>query len=212
MNTNKTEVDDAEMREIQFGGGLDKVLQPGRFYATRDGKIFSRLMGRQRQLSPYTDRKTGYVRIGIGDHKCYLHRVIAMAFIPNPLGLDEVNHKDHDKANSHADNLEWVTHKENLAKARVFHGNWTTGEWLRKPIEMRKVGTDEWVKWESARAWAISTGNFNRAANVCTAIKKGRVAYGAEWRYVDGGGARGRMGVNGKHSADQGDAGATGAV
>ena len=40
-----------------------------------------------------------------------------------PRGV-EVNHIDHDKGNNRISNLELVSHRENLAKARAFHGNW----------------------------------------------------------------------------------------
>jgi hypothetical protein len=42
------------------------------------------------------------------------HRIVAELFIPNPLGLPEVNHKDEIKSNNRADNLEWCTHHYNI--------------------------------------------------------------------------------------------------
>lgn len=43
-----------------------------------------------------------------------VHRLVALAFIPNPDGLSDVNHIDFDRTNSRMDNLEWVSHKENV--------------------------------------------------------------------------------------------------
>ena len=42
-----------------------------------------------------------------------LHRLMALAFIPNPLNKKEVNHKDGNPLNNSIENLEWVTHFEN---------------------------------------------------------------------------------------------------
>lgn len=38
-----------------------------------------------------------------------IHRLVALAFIPNPYGYKCVNHIDENKQNNNADNLEWCT-------------------------------------------------------------------------------------------------------
>lgn len=50
--------------------------------------------------------------------KKLVHRLVAEAFIPNPLNLPEVNHKDCDKSNNKQSNLEWVSKLENAAHAK----------------------------------------------------------------------------------------------
>ena len=43
----------------------------------------------------------------------YVHRIVGNAFIPNPEGKSEINHKNGIKSDNRVDNLEWVTHQEN---------------------------------------------------------------------------------------------------
>lgn len=43
-----------------------------------------------------------------------IHRLVAETFIPNPLNLTDINHKDENKLNNKVDNLEWISHKDNI--------------------------------------------------------------------------------------------------
>ena len=44
----------------------------------------------------------------------YVHRLVAIAFIPNPDNLPQINHKDLDPKNNHVSNLEWITGLGNI--------------------------------------------------------------------------------------------------
>jgi hypothetical protein len=60
----------------------------------------------------------------------YLHRLIAMTFIPNPDNLDEVNHKNGDPYDNRSDNLEWITRADNM---KHFHDtNKFSKKYMRK--------------------------------------------------------------------------------
>ena len=59
------------------------------------------------------------MRIGLRKNKTtytrYIHRLVAEAFIEKPMDEKvEVNHKDGNRANNTVENLEWLSHKQNV--------------------------------------------------------------------------------------------------
>lgn len=60
----------------------------------------------------------GYPTVHLSKHgsskRICVHILVARAFVDNPNGYKEVNHIDFDRTNCRADNLEWVTHHDNI--------------------------------------------------------------------------------------------------
>ena len=76
--------------------------------------------------------KLGYEELTITcDKEQYfrsIHRLVAKAFIENPENKPEVNHINENKLNNTAENLEWVTRKENI----------NHGTWIERKIKARQ--------------------------------------------------------------------------
>jgi hypothetical protein len=81
----------------------------GIYYVYNDGRIYNK--SRNIFLKPcVNDKGANYVTLpteNAGKKNMYIHRIVAMAFIPNPFNKKNVKHIDNDKNNNSVENLLW---------------------------------------------------------------------------------------------------------
>lgn len=157
------------------------------YLVSSDGRILSKKMNKE--LIPKKNWD-GYLRIQIWkNNKCHMvgwHRVVAETFIDNPDKLSVVNHKDGNKQNNEALNLEWCTQKENIAHA------FRTG--LSKKCPKNFFATSKKVKQldlnnNLLKVWP-SISEINRELGICrylitNACKNKKIVNNFKWEYCE---------------------------
>lgn len=140
----------------------------GLYVADKNGGIWSLQRGqKKRKLKPY-EGTGGYLKVNLyrgGKAKhCYVHRLVAETYIPNPDGGTVVNHKDTNVKNCRVRNLEWCSQKENIAFSRSL-GN----QHKDRPVKARRVEGDEERRYLNIRSASVDLfGNCHRLQYHCT--------------------------------------------
>ena len=95
------------------------IISMDRFRVSNGSKVF--LQKGKLMKMPGAGRKKNYLSVSLSKDNSFktfrVHRLVAIHFIPNPLFLPEVNHKDGNTFNNDYTNLEWCTTKENITHA-----------------------------------------------------------------------------------------------
>lgn len=132
-----------------------RIKQYPNYMVNERGDVFS--LNCNKILTPSASRGYFHVvlmRNGVR-HNFSVHRLVAAAFVDNPDGLPCVNHKDENKLNNNASNLEWCSYRYNNTYRQR---HLKAGEKLRKAVSQFDGDGNLVGSYESTRAAAKATG------------------------------------------------------
>lgn len=98
------------------------IKQNGNYSINEKGEVKNNITGRI--IKPFVNKKTGYKIVDLWkNNKCKkiaLHRLVAEAFIENPLNKPTVDHKDGNRLNNSIENLRWATYQEQNSRFNTY--------------------------------------------------------------------------------------------
>ena len=130
-----------------------------------------------RNISKHITKK-GYERVGLykdNTQKLFMvHKLVMLAF--NPMNGEnlEINHKNYIRSDNRLENLEWLTHKDNVRYSKA------------KKINQYDLQGNFIKTWDTIKSAAISLNNGKYTSSISLCLSgKSKTAFGFIWRYAD---------------------------
>lgn len=176
---------------------MKKIKDYKNYYITKDGRVYSKKPSGLKELAQREINGYKVVKLSkdgkTKNHK--VHRLVAIAYIPNPENKPQVNHIDENKHNNKVNNLEWNTAKENnnhgTHNERVSQ-SLKTSEAAKVANGSRKIKVCQYIYiddekviikiWDSATD-AMNDGSFNDSTIAKCCKGKRKTHKGFYWEY-----------------------------
>lgn len=165
-------------KDIEGYEGLYQVSNMGKVKSVRRNIILRQGITNGYKKAALYKNKKGYKHF-------LIHRLVAIAFIPNPDNLPQINHKDENKTNNCVNNLEWCTQEYNQnygtinirkSQKQLNHKN------ISKPVLQYTLEGIFIKEWKSIRDIERMTGYDSSHISRCCRGKHA-YAYGYLWKY-----------------------------
>lgn len=175
-----------EFRPICGFEGLYEVSNIGRVKScSRKVKNTRGIKELKERIISQKDDTNGYLIVNLWkDNKqthVKVHRAVAQAFIPNPYNFRDVNHIDENKYNNRFDNLEWVTHQDNLNYGT--HNVRMSNSKSKAVAQYNKLTNELIATYKNAYVASNET-NINNVGICQCCCGKRKTAGGYIWKYV----------------------------
>ncbi|MBO7251777.1 MAG: HNH endonuclease [Oscillospiraceae bacterium] len=155
---------------------LGRVRSLDRIITSKTGKAYIKPGRIRKQV--HNDSTGYYMMVLCGDRiqkTMTTHRLVALAFLENPLGLECVNHKNEDKHDNRVENLEWCD--------KAYNNHYGTREKASyKPVIGKHIETGDEIRFSNARTAGAETGtSYKNISACCRGVRKTTGGY--EWRF-----------------------------
>lgn len=111
----------------------------------------------------------------------YVHRLVAIAFIPNPQSFSEVNHKDENKENNAVQNIEWCDRSYNINYGKR---NQKVSKAISKPVQQIDFRTGELLATYKSASEAERQTGIRRECIGSVCHNRCKSAGGYFWRFA----------------------------
>lgn len=172
LNAEWEDVPEEKWRDVL---GFEELYQVSSFGNVRTIKKGEAEMSQQ-------ENRNGYMTVHLRDkgveRRAMVHRLVAEAFIPNPDGLRDVNHKNGDKSDNRVENLEWVSHSDNMT-----HSFRELGQNVRHIVQL-DLDNNFIERWNSIVEASEATGICRTDIGECCRGNR-KHTKGYKWKYEE---------------------------